>query len=338
MRFTNVNVAAVVHADAPVRLTSAELMGRLQSTLERLNIRPQLLEEVAGIRERRIWGQPTQVAEIAAMAGEKALAASGVPRERMGLLVSTSVCRDFIEPSTASVVHGILGLPDTCQNFDLANACLAFLNGMDIAGQLIERGEIEYALIVDGEASDQITNSTVARLNEPGTTAEQFRAEFASLTLGSGAVAMVLGRADLLPDGHRYLGSVTRAATQFSHLCRGTMDRMVTDTKTLLEAGLDLAEKTYESARDAFGWSTGDIDEYVLHQVSAVHTTALLERLKLDPAKALVTFPEYGNVGPASVPLTLSRLEELGRLHRGSRVALMGIGSGLNCSMAEIVW
>jgi len=278
------------------------------------------------------------VADAATLAGERVLDVSGVPRTGIGLLVNTSVCRDYIEPSTASVVHGALGLPDTCQNFDVGNACLAFLNGMDIASYMIERGDIEYALVVDGEVSDQVTNSTVDRLNLPETTAEQFRAEFASLTLGSGAVAMILGRSDVLPGGHRYVGSVTRAATEFSHLCRGTMDRMVTDTRTLLAEGLKLAAKTYEAAGDTLGWAGADLDEYVLHQVSNVHTTALIELLGLDPAKALTTFPEYGNVGPASVPLTLAKLDEVGRLKMGNRVALMGIGSGLNCSMAEIVW
>jgi 3-oxoacyl-[acyl-carrier-protein] synthase-3 len=38
------------------------------------------------------------------------------------------------------------------------------------------------------------------------------------------------------------------------------------------------------------------------------------------------------------VPVVLSKLADAGRLRRGRRVALMGIGSGLNCSMAEVVW
>jgi 3-oxoacyl-[acyl-carrier-protein] synthase-3 len=28
----------------------------------------------------------------------------------------------------------------------------------------------------------------------------------------------------------------------------------------------------------------------------------------------------------------------MGRLSKGKRIALLGIGSGLNCSMAEVVW
>ncbi len=34
----------------------------------------------------------------------------------------------------------------------------------------------------------------------------------------------------------------------------------------------------------------------------------------------------------------LGKLKELGRLKKGDRIALLGIGSGLNCSMAEVVW
>ena len=54
--------------------------------------------------------------------------------------------------------------------------------------------------------------------------------------------------------------------------------------------------------------------------------------------KAHLTFPEFGNIGPASVPYTFSKMLEEGLIQSGDRVGLMGIGSGLNCSMAEVVW
>jgi acyl-CoA:acyl-CoA alkyltransferase len=338
MPYEHVSIAGTAHVDAPVRLSSAQLMRRLGPTLDRLGLWPDLLEVLTGIRERRIWGRPTAVAHAAALSGERLLATTGVPRSRIGLLVNTSVCRDHLEPSTASIVHRALGLAPTCQNFDLGNACLGFINGMDVAALMIERGDIGYAMVVDGEVSDQLIESTTARLSRPETTLEQFREEFASLTLGSGSVAMLLGHRDLLPHGHRYVGSVTRAATEFSDLCRGTMDRMVTDTTALLTEGLTLAATTYEAAREGLGWSYRQPDEYMLHQVSKAHTSALLDRLGIDPAKAMTTFGEFGNVGPASVPLTLSKAEEAGRLRTGTRVGLMGIGSGLNCSMAEVIW
>jgi 3-oxoacyl-[acyl-carrier-protein] synthase III len=80
------------------------------------------------------------------------------------------------------------------------------------------------------------------------------------------------------------------------------------------------------------------VDEYVLHQVSGTHTSLLSQRLNLDSQKIMAIFPEFGNIGPAAVPIVLSKAAEAGRITKGSRVALMGIGSGLNCSMAEVVW
>jgi 3-oxoacyl-[acyl-carrier-protein] synthase III len=114
--------------------------------LTRLGIRADVLKDIAGIHSRRMWDDDTLASDAATMAAEKALAEVGVDRARIGLLVNTSVSRDFLEPSTASIVSGNLGLSEICQNFDVANACLAFLNGMDIASRMIERGEIDYAL------------------------------------------------------------------------------------------------------------------------------------------------------------------------------------------------
>lgn len=338
MRFKHVAIASVAHVDAPNRLSSADIVARLLPAMERLGVRTDLLEGVAGIDARRVWDEGMFPSDAAVLAAEKVLVETGISRDKVGILVNTSVCRDFIEPSTASIVAGKLGLPEQCQNFDVGNACLAFLNGMDIAAHMIERGDIEYALIVDGECSRVITEKTIERLSAPGVTPEQFRDEFASLTLGSGGVAMMLANADLYPDGHRYLGSVSRSATQFSRLCSGNIDRMVTDTKTLLIEGLKLAGKTFGAARQMFGWAVGEIDEFVIHQVSRVHTEELVKLLGIDPRKVLTIFPEFGNIGPASLPTALSKLNESGRLVKGKRVALLGIGSGLNCSMAEVVW
>lgn len=338
MRFSNVAIASVCHAEAPHELTSAEIAARLKPALARLGMRGDVLSEVAGIHARRVYDEATPPSDAATAAAELALAASGVDRAQIGILINTSVCRDFLEPSTASIVHGKLGLPPSCRNFDVGNACLAFMNGMDIAATMIERGDIEYALVVDGENSRIITERTIERMLDPATGPIQFRDEFASLTLGSGGAAMVLGRADALPQGHRYLGSVARAATEWRELCYGNMDRMMTDTRTLLTEGLKLAGQTFEVARQTFGWDSRPPDEFVLHQVSRVHTEELINLLGFAPEQALQIFPRYGNIGPASVPTTLSMLKDSGRLSPGKRVALLGIGSGLNCSMSEVVW
>ncbi len=338
MLFQHVAIAGLAHIDAPRQLTSAEINARLKPTLDRLGIKSNVLEDIAGIRARRLWDDGVEASDAATLAGVKALADAGIDPSRVGLLVNTSVSRDYLEPSTASIVSGNLGLSDTCQNFDVANACLAFLNGMDIASRMIERGEIDYALIVDGETANLAYEKTLDRMLSPDLTEDEFRNEMATLTLGCGAAGMVLARAELAPGAPRYRGGVTRAATQWNTLCRGNLDRMVTDTKMLLIEGMKLASKTFAAARQALGWAVDEVDEFVIHQVSKVHTQAMLDAFGIDPKKVHTIFGDHGNIGPASVPIVLSKLREMGRLKKGNRIALLGIGSGLNCSMAEVVW
>ena len=338
MKFKNVVIQSLAAVDPPIRVTSIEIENQLRATFDRLGIRDNLLEEVSGIGARRFWEDGTLPSDAATLAAEKALDEAGIDRGKIGVLINTSVCRDYLEPSTACIVHGNLELAETCLNFDVGNACLAFLNGMDIASRMIERTEIDYALIVDGESSRPITEATIERLLDPDVGEQQFRAEFASLTLGSGAAAMILARKELAPQGHPYLGSVSRSATEFNKLCQGQMDRMVTDTRILLSEGLKLASKTFLAAKIAFGWVASELDQFIIHQVSKVHTDSLVKLLGLDPEKVHAIYQEMGNIGPASVPIVLAKAAELGRIRRGDRVALLGIGSGLNCSMAEIIW
>ena len=79
-----------------------------------------------------------------------------------------------------------------------------------------------------------------------------------------------------------------------------------------------------------------DADRYIFHQISQVHTTMLCERLGIDIGKVPLTFPFLGNVGPASIPITLSMEAE--NLNPGDQVLLMGIGSGINTSVMELRW
>ncbi|MBU6329213.1 MAG: 3-oxoacyl-ACP synthase III [Acidobacteria bacterium] len=324
---------SVAHVEAPERVASAWIDEQLAESYARCGVRPGLLEDVAGIAARRWWPVDTTFDEAAALAGARALEAAGVAPGEVDLLISTSVCKHHLEPSVACAVHHRLGLSATCTNFDLGNACLGFINAMNIATMAIATGSARVVLLVDGEGSRQVQEETIANLRAEDTTTTDIFEQFASLTLGSGAAAMVMGAPRA--DGHAFLGGVTRAATKHHELCVGDLRGMRTDTAALLESGLELAAQTFADALDD-GWGWRDCDRYVMHQVSKVHTTRLCELLAIDEHRVPLSYPEFGNIGPAALPYTLSTITDA--LEPGHRVLLMGIGSGLNCSMAEIVW
>lgn len=338
MRFEDVVIASLAAVDAPHRVTTAELESRLAPHLSKLGLLPGTIEALTGIKARRFWEGGTAPSQAATLAARRAMQQADLPAERVGVLVNTSVCRDYVEPSTACLVQGNLGLPGTCENFDVSNACLGFLNGMALAARMIERKDVDYALIVDGESSRYVVEKTLERLCAPDANPQTFRDNLATLTLGSGAAAAVLTRTELAPHGHRFVGMVSRAASEHNHLCRGQNDWMKTDARGLLEAGVELGDATWRAAEEELGWTPGALSVAVLHQVSKVHTESIAKRLGLPLDRVPVIYPEHGNVGPASVPMTLARAAAEGRTERGGRVGLMGIGSGLNCAMAEVIW
>lgn len=89
--------------------------------------------------------------QTATWAARKALDASGVAPGRVGVICSTSVSRDCLEPSAAVCVQHALGLPPSCMNLDVSNACMGMMNGMLVVAGMIESGVCEYGLVVCSE-------------------------------------------------------------------------------------------------------------------------------------------------------------------------------------------
>jgi len=344
MHFQNVRVAAVAHALPEERVSSLDIERELAPLYERFRLREGRLELMSGIRERRFFTRGTTPSRAAARAGERALEVSGVSRDRIGCLIHGAVSRDFLEPATATVVHRLLDLPDACTVFDLSNACLSVLNGMVLVAGMIERGDIEAGIIVSGEDGRGLVEETIKDLLASETLDKKgFKQAFASLTIGSGAAAVVLERADDKP-GRRLVGGSILSATEHNVLCQGDRSEdsdgplMSTDSEALLQAGNALAARNFASFLESLSWSRDSIDRVVTHQVGAAHRSLLFETLGLQKDRDYTTFEILGNTGSAALPVTMSMALDAGSITPGHRVAMLGIGSGLNCLMLGAEW
>ncbi|MEE4329404.1 MAG: hypothetical protein V2J10_00950, partial [Wenzhouxiangella sp.] len=127
MLFNNVVIKSVAHIEPPHRITSESVAERLAPTLKRLKVPGNPLVDLAGILERRFWDDGMAPSDGATLAARKVLRQADIDPKRVGILINTSVSRDFLEPSTACMIHGNLKLADTCESFDVGNACLAFI-------------------------------------------------------------------------------------------------------------------------------------------------------------------------------------------------------------------
>jgi 3-oxoacyl-[acyl-carrier-protein] synthase III len=345
MKYSRVFIDAIGYELPPVVVTTQELEARLRPVYEALHLPEGQLEALTGISERRWWEPGYPPSRGAVQAARKALAASHVRPQDVGVLIYAAVCREEFEPATACRVAAELGLhPETV--FDVSNACLGVLNGIVDVANRIELGQARAGLIVSCETAREINDVMIDTMLQ-ARSMEVFTKSLATLTGGSGAVAVLVTDGSFCPEPRRrVLGGTMQAAPQHYGLCRWGLEWVLnaarqftsTDSSAVLRYGVELGLRTWLAFLGRLGWAADTVDKIICHQVGAGHRDAILKALGIAEEKEFSTYPFLGNMGTVSLPLTAALAEEREFLRPGDRVGFLGIGSGLNCLMVGVDW
>lgn len=345
--YQNVCLEAAACALPPHVVTSSDIERQLAPVYERLGLPEGRIEMFTGIRERRFFAPGTKPGAVSAVTVRKLLDESTFDANRIGALLHGSVCRDRLEPATAAGVHAAAGLPQTALVFDVSNACLGILNGIQIVANLIESGQIHAGIVVGTETGRPLVERTIASLlTKTNLSRRDIKTAFASLTIGSGSAAVLLCHRELSRTGHRLLGGSWRADTTQHHLCEGDVASdgnepgmlMQTDSEALMHAGVALAAELWPGFCRKLGWTVADVARVLTHQVGKAHRKLLLETLEIPADRDYPTVERFGNTGSAALPMALALCMEEGLLRTGDNAALLGIGSGLNALMLGVHW
>jgi len=349
MRYEGVCIEGFGYALPPRVVSSDELEEWLAPLYMRLGLCRGRLELMSGIRQRRFWNEGFLPSQAAALAGEDALKKTRLDRRDVQCLINCSVSRDFVEPATSTAVHRLLGLEDYALNFDISNACLGMSTAIQVLANMVELGQIRCGMAVCGENAGPLVANTVARLNDDKSiTRKALKGQFASLTIGSCAAAAIVTSREASRSQHRLLAAAGYSDTASNSLCQGdtrgggmtddSAPAMETDSQELLHRGVAAAQRMWERFKQESGWNEQTPDLVCTHQVGKAHSALLFETLGIDAEKDCRTFPELGNCGSASWPVTCALAEENGRLKKGDRLAVLAIGSGINCDGLALQW
>ncbi|MGL4615710.1 MAG: 3-oxoacyl-[acyl-carrier-protein] synthase III C-terminal domain-containing protein, partial [Shewanella sp.] len=181
-------------------------------------------------------------------------------------------------------------------------------------------------------------------------TMQNFAQSLATLTGGSGAVAVILTDGSLPLANqrqHQLLGASHLSAPQHHQLCQWGLQEvghniyrefMRTDAVTLLKEGVELAKHTWAHFLLQRNWLVEQVDKVICHQVGASNRKQVLSALNIPPEKEFPTYQLLGNMGTVSLPVTAAMAHDQGFLRPGDQVSFLGIGSGLNCMMLGIKW
>jgi acyl-CoA:acyl-CoA alkyltransferase len=348
MRYQNVCLEAFACTLPEEIVTSTEIEARLAPAYQRIGLPEGRLELITGIATRRFWAPGTLPSDKSVVTAEKAIRIAGLDKRHVGALIHGSVCRDFLEPATASGVHFRLGLPSECMVYDVTNACLGLMDGVVQIANMIELGHIRAGIVVGTENSRPLVENTIRYLNETTSlTRVQAKRTVASLTIGSGSAAIVLVDRELSRTGNRLLGGVARIRSSACQLCVSGHDQSVggdvqplmwTDSDSLMRQGVHAAKEVLPRFLEAVGWGRDEIHRTFCHQIGPAHRRLLFEQLEMDTAIDFTTVGYLGNTGSVALPMTAALGIQRGCVKQGDHVALWGVGSGINVVALGLDW
>jgi 3-oxoacyl-[acyl-carrier-protein] synthase III len=317
------------------RLTTRELLGR---TRHRTHIQ---LERLTGIHERHVVGPGENSFTLAAGAARDCLAHSEHRAADIDVLISCSITRSrggmsqSFEPPLSLYVKQAIGAAQAV-NFDLSNACAGMLTGVFLLQDLITRGEVRCGMVVSGEYISQLGWNAAKQIRF------LFSKQLASLTLGDAGAAVILERAPEGAVGIDVIGFTTLA--EHSRLCLafptsvGPGAQMYTKSRTLQKVAIeDMAPLVAEVLGEA-GIDLADIEYLIPHQTSArairKGTAEFARRLGAKPKHVVVNLEENGNTASTTLFVALHKYLEEGRIHKGDRVMLLSLASGIEIGIA----
>ncbi len=280
-----------------------------------------------GIIERRMSSPETQPSELAIAAAEKALAnAEGVRRRDIGLVIFCGIERDQPEPATAHTVQHALGL-NADDVFDVANACLGFVDGLKIASNYISAGIVKNALVVTGEVSTRVLRSFVDQL-KAGVDLQKANRMIGGLSVGDAGGAVILGPSE--ETGFTLFNNSADSAHIDKCIYRvredGTIDGQMLMAK-ILAHGIKMHRNLIDHTLRRLGWD--EFDWILSHQTGKRNFQAFSQMPGVQEDRMIKTYEKFGNTTTATMSLGWEILMNSGKVLPGDKVGGLFAGSGL---------
>ncbi len=291
----------------------------------------QWITERTGIRERRVAAEGETTCDLAEHAAREAIAAAGIDKDRIDLIIVATTTPDRIFPSTACLLQERLNIHG-CPAFDIQAVCTGFVYALGVADRFIRSGGTSYALVIGAETLSRIVDwsdratcvlfgdgagAAVLELSgEPGILSTHLHADGFYKDLLTVPAGISQGCPD--PDDGR--GYIKMRGNEVFRMAVNTLGRIVDET---------LAANRMEK---------GDIDWLVPHQANIRIISATAKKLKMPMERVVVTVDRHGNTSAASIPLALDQAVRDGRIKRGDTVMLEAFGGGFTWGSALLIY
>ena len=292
-----------------------------------------------GIVERRLSRHDETPSDMGHQAALRCLEHAGVDKSAVDLLVVACATPDQSQPAVACLIQEKLGIAELqAPSFDVNSVCAGFVFALNVAQSVMLTDPAKYrnALVIGTDAFSKIMN---------------WRDRGTCIFFGDGAGAVLLSQTDRCEQRmHFRLGSDGRGSRDIQVPAGGTripvtkevlderLNAFVMDGRKVWDFALDTVPRAMLGLLAEHHLEASQLDLVILHQSNLRMIEAIMGALGLSMDRAVTTVESYGNTAAASIPLTLRKAWELGRLRPGARAMLCGFGGGLSWGAALVTW
>lgn len=282
-----------------------------------------------GIVERRMCEPDAKPSDLAIPAAYRAIVNADINPNEIDLVIFCGIERDQPEPATAHKIQVSLGL-NANYVFDISNACIGFIDAIQIANKFIATGAARYALVVTGEITTKVTRAMVDKMKK-GTSREQALNSLGSLSVGDAGGAVVIGAADPLQNEgfqhfDNYVDSNHIDKCIYRHTDNGFEGQM--KMTEILDQLIKMHRSKIKGTLKELQWS--EFDWLISHQTGSKNFRAFRDLDGVKNADKMVkTYTHYGNLTTATFALSWEKLQSSGKVKLGDRVGGLFAGSGI---------
>lgn len=287
-----------------------------------------------GIRERRHAPPEMSTSDMATTAAERCINSADIDRSDIDLLVLGTLSPDYLLPASATTVQDRLGL--NCAAMDVSAACAGFMYALVTGMQFVATGTSKLALVIGADTNSRVMDPADKKtypLFGDGAGAVLVakgsdRQGLLSYTLGAdGSGAQLLVR----PAGGSCLPLKPGETTD-----NGWFVKM--DGRPVFKWAVRLLEDSSRQVLEAAGFTTDDVDLWILHQANTRILDAAADALRIRRERVETHIDRYGNTSAGSVPIALDEALRAGRFGRDSLLLMCGFGGGLSWGTALVRW
>ena len=295
-------------------LTNEEVMRNLPTS-------PEWVVKTMGIRERHIAEPEEYTSDLAARAGLEAIASAGLEPNDIDLLIVSTATPDRKMPSSACLAQTKMGISNRCAAFDVAAVCAGFVYGITIAGQFIQNGMYERALVIGADTFSKVTDWSHRDC----------------VVFGDAAGAVVLERKE---REYGLFSSILLAEGEgANHFTVYPGDAYFTmNGKEVYEKATTAVPECIRQILSINGLGLEDVSRIVPHQATARVLKRVAEVLNLPYSRMETNLESYANTAGATVPLLLDQVNQRGLLHEGDLLLLVSIGAGWTWGASLYRW